>query len=682
MKRPWLTVSVISSIIGLMLCFLIVVGLMTLNYVQRMEVFTGRGSFSAETSVTETPAVLRPTPLFRQGSGGLEAEIVPPVGVDTLEALENTILPTSDLRDLASRLDGKENIPLTVEPPQNPIMIGTERSFWATNVDTAQTFQITANLAYVTDHVYFWIQTGVSYNKNDLRDLVETFEHEIYPTNREFFGSEWKPGVDGDPRLYIVYTRGLGRTLAGYYSSNDQYHPLAHKYSNAHEMFFLSADNLSLSHPVVYSVLAHEFQHMIHWNIDRNEETWMNEGFSELASFINGFPSGHVRSYAANPTIQLNDWPISSNQVSANYGASFLFLAYFLDWFGAEVTRELVAHPSNGLASIDAVLKEFDIRDPLSGDQINADDVYIDWLLANILQDESVADGRYTYSNYPDAPQITTTKSVEACPTEPITRSVHQYGYDAIQITCSGDYELYFEGSTEVAVVPEDPYSGEYAFWSNRGDESNMTLTQTFDFSEHQGELTFSYMTWFDIEENYDYLYLVASLDGEEWEILVTPAGTLDDPSGNSYGWAYTGFSGSGSAPRWIHEQVDISQYAGQKVQLRFEYVTDAAVHGEGFLLDDVSIPEIDYFSDFEQDDGGWLANGWVRIRNTLPQYYRLAVITTGKFTSVEYVFPQADNTAVIPLSLYGEKQAAILIVTGTTRFTQQTAPYRIEVVK
>ncbi len=64
---------------------------------------------------------------------------------------------------------------------------------------------------------------------------------------------------------------------------------------------------------------------------------------------------------------------------------------------------------------------------------------------------------------------------------------------------------------------------------------------------------------------------------------------------------------------------MDISEFAGQQVWLRFEYITDAAVYAEGFLVDDISIPEIDYSSDFENDDGGWQADGFVRINNLLP---------------------------------------------------------------
>jgi immune inhibitor A len=682
MKRPWLIPSVISAIIGLMFCFLVIVGLMSLNYIQQMGVSNEKGSLVAIYSVTETPAVLRPTPLFRQGSGGLESEIVPSVGLDTLKALENIVLSPRDLRDLASRLEGIDHIPLLVESAGIPQVIGAQRNFWATNVDTAQTFQITATLQHVGEHAYFWIEDGISHNEKDLHDLMEIFDTQIYPANRRLFGSEWNPGVDGDPRLYMVYVRGIGRTVAGYYSSADQYHPLAHKYSNGHEMFFLSADNLTLKGPGIYSVIAHEFQHMIHWHHDRNEETWINEGLSELASFINGYPSGHEQSYVTNPNIQLNDWPVSPGQASAHYGASFLFFTYILDRFGEEVIRELVANQTNGLASIDHVFEDMDIRDPLIGDHIQADDVYIDWLVANLLQDDSMGDGRYSYGNYADAPEISPSKVIRSCPNDPLTRDVHQYGFDAIHITCSGDYLLYFEGSTDVAVLPTDPYSGDFAFWSNRGDESNMTLTQTFDFSDHEGPLTLTYQTWYDIEEDYDYLYLVASLDGENWQILSTPSGTAQDPSGNNYGWAYTGISGEGETPKWIRERVDISQFAGHQVQLRFKYVTDAAVHGEGFLLDDIAISEVGYFTDFEIDDGGWEANGWVRIRNLLPQFYRLALITLGDVVSVEYVYLEPDNTKTVPLSLGSEADEVILVVTGTTRYTRQTAPYRFSILE
>ena len=102
----------------------------------------------------------------------------------------------------------------------------------------------------------------------DIKALMDAFENKIYPTDREFFGSEWTPGVDDDPHIYVLYTGGLGSTVAGYYYYPDEYPPQIFQYSNAHEMFYISSSE-SLSSAYTYGTLAHEFQHMIHWYQDQ-----------------------------------------------------------------------------------------------------------------------------------------------------------------------------------------------------------------------------------------------------------------------------------------------------------------------------------------------------------------------------------------------------------------------------
>ena len=601
----------------------------------------------------------------------------------TLQTLENAIVPVNDLLDLSERLQGKDGIPSTLAAPSNPYTVGAQQSFWISNVDTDENTQISATLRYVTPHVYFWIEDGVYFNSKDLKNLADTFENKIYPTDREFFGSEWTPGVDGDPHLYILYAKGLGSSIAGYFSSTDEYTPEAHKYSNSHEMFMLSADNVELYDPFAYGVLAHEFQHMIHWYRDRNEETWMNEGFSDLAMFLNGYDVGGMDTvYVQDPDIQLTDWPDASGDSRPHYGASFLFLTYFLDRFGENATKTLVSEPANGMVSIDQVLASSNAVDPETGNPITADDVFADWVDASYLQNGNIGDGRYTYHNYPKAPKPSATERVFSCPTNNESRDVHQYGVDYIRITCSGDYTLHFEGSTQVNLLPADPHSGTFAFWSNQGDESDMTLTRTFDFSNTSGPLSLNYWTWYDVEKGYDYVYLEASTDGEHWQILKTPSGTSEDPSGNSYGWAYNGKSGGSSSAAWIQENVDLSQFAGKQVELRFEYVTDAAVNGDGFLLDDVSVPQIGYSTDFETNSGGWQGNGFVRVQNNLPQDFQLSLISIGDTTTVSHYALSGSNNLDIPLHIGGNVKEAVLVVSGTTRFTRQKADYSFSITK
>lgn len=594
----------------------------------------------------------------------------------TLKTLEDEEVPINDPRDLAARLGGVVHVPEIVDVEPEDLQVGDEQVFWASNVDTNENFQVTATLAYETDHLYFFIENGVRYDEDDLRELAETFENEIYPTNRDFFGSEWTPGVDNDPHLYVLYATGLGNSIAGYFSSADELHPLAHEYSNAHEMFMINADTVFLFEDYIYSTVAHEFQHMIHWYRDRNEESWVNEGFSVLAEFLNGYDiGGFDYLYVSNPDIQLTHWPEPPNS-TPHYGASYLFLAYFLDRFDDEATQTLVAHPDNGMDSIDAVLADLDAVDPMTGEPVRADDVFADWVVTSYLNDPDVMDGRFAYQRYENAPQASDTEKISNCPINWETRTVNQYGVDYIRIRCSGEYTLHFQGATEVKLLPVDPFSGDYAFWSNKGDESDMTLTQEFDFTGVDGPLTLTYQTWYDIEEDYDYVYLSASDDGgDTWQILTTPSGTDEDPSGNSYGWGYNGYSDG-----WIEESVDLSDFAGKIVQLRFEYVTDAAVNGQGLMLDDIRIDAIGYSSDFEDDEGGWIGEGFVRIQNRLPQTYRVTLIKQGSETTVEKVVLDERQTAEITLDLGGEVDEVVLVVSGVTRFTTQPASYRFQI--
>lgn len=598
----------------------------------------------------------------------------PPIGsvsIETIEVLANTVVPENDPYELACRLKAICNVPTTV--PAKDHQVGDQETFWVTNTDTAENFEATATLRYITPHVYFWIENGVNFNEQDVQRLGDTFENEMYPTNREFFGTEWTPGVDNDPHIYILYVRGTGRTNAGYYSSPDQYNPLVKEYANGHEMFVFNADRVDLASESAYSVLAHEFQHMIHWHTDGNEDTWMNEGFSVVAQLLNNYPTNFEYHYVEDPDINLTDWSPDPGTNGSHYGGAFLYLAYFLDRFGEDATKELVKNPENGLISIDETLKSLNTTDPLTGSLITADDMFMDWAATMHLMDESVGDGRFHYGNYPNAPRIEKTELISSCPRS-ASGSVNQYGIDYFTIDCEGDYTLTFNGSTVIGLVPADANSGKYAFWSNKGDDSDMTLTREFDLTNASGPITLSFSMWYDLETDYDYLFLEASTDGETWEILTTPSGTDRDPSGNSYGWGYNGQTNG-----WVTEEVDLSQFAGQIVEIRFEYITDAAVNGEGFLLDDVQVDAINYQTNFESDDGGWQAAGFARVENVLPQTYRLTLITKGDTITVTHIPLNEDQTAEIPLSLQSGEEA-VLIVTGTTRFTRLPAAYEIEI--
>lgn len=643
----------------------------------------GAAIFSGKLIATTMPYVetptffsnITPTPFVDPGTQTLnptERE----KAIQTLDELNHTTVPINDPIDLADRLGGKSNVPDVLIDHDAPYQVGARKQFWVSNTDTNENFQINATLRYVGENIYFWIEDGVKFNQKALTTLADTFDQEIIPTNREFFGSEWNPGVDGDPRFYVLYAGNLGVDLAGYYSSADELHPDAHPYSNAHEMFLISSDNVDLSDSYIYGTMAHEFQHMIHWYQDKNEETWVNEGFSMLAEHVNGYDAGGFDwSYMDETDMQLNDWGGDIGDNGPHYGASYLFMVYFLDRFGEDATKALVRHDENGFAGIDAVMKELNIINPSTGSPYTSNEVFADWAVTNLLQDHRVDAGRYDYKSY-NPTSVDIQKTVMSCPTT-VNDSVYQYGVDYVEIDCGAIHNIHVMTSQAVNLLPfTAPSSGDYFVWSNMGDESNAFLSQTFDLSQVSGSAELTFKTWYDIEEDYDYVYISASTDGAHWEILNSEHCTTNNPSGNSYGCGW-----SGTSSGWVDEKVDLSRFVGGKVTLRFDYVTDAAVNGKGMAIDDIAINAIGYTSDFETDLGGWTAEGFARVQNKLPQTFNLSVVTyTSSGVSVEHYNFQGELSLALPDYPNGKLEKVVLVISGTTPFTREKAPYIVTI--
>ncbi|MCB0182779.1 MAG: hypothetical protein KDE31_00860, partial [Caldilineaceae bacterium] len=334
-------------------------------------------------SPSTQPARPSATPRPTQPAGQSSAAPTPAAEEFLTEMqLQEAVVPARNLRVLSEELRGTGPIPEVVNDTTPTYQLNEQQKFWINNDDTGEHFQIDARLAYVNDVLYMWVEDGANYDPDDLKDAADKFAEQTYPTDRNFFGSEWNPGVDNDPRLHILHATQLGDYIAGYYSSSDEYSRIAQPTSNEKEMFYIELDwvnGLLGSNPLEYdTVLAHEFQHMIHWHTDVNEETWVGEGLSEFAQDVAGFgpTTTFSRSFLRVPDTQLTSWSDGSAGNENHYGAAYLFMVYFAQRFGSDLTRALVAHPANGVAGIDDILV-------WSGSELTFDDVYADWVVAN-----------------------------------------------------------------------------------------------------------------------------------------------------------------------------------------------------------------------------------------------------------------------------------------------------------
>lgn len=627
---------------------------------------TSRPTVAAETPQPTETAARADTPTPTTGREGGQAS---PLQLSTEQQLLQAVLPERDQRLLAIRLKhGGQEIPLTASEPHPEFQVGDTDIFWITdNQDTPpRQFEITAEVQYVTEHAYWWVEEGYRVDAEALQRSAERFETQTYPTNREFFGSEWSPGVDNDIRVNVLLGNVPG--VAGYFSASNSFSKLAEPYSNEREMFFINLEAISPGNDYFDGVLAHEFQHMIHWNQDRNEDTWVNEGLSELATFVNGYGvSGFVGAYVYTPDTQLNAWGDAPGGSLAHYGGSFLFMAYFLQRYGEEMTQAVVAHPDHGIGGFNAVLADH-------GYSERFEDIFADFLVANYLQDPEAGEGVWGYKNLTMEP-VALTERYAAYPVEQQT-TVYQYGGDYIELLGEGDLTLEFTGSTQVKVVNNEPHSGRYQWYSHRGDETNTRLTRAFDLSQ-VSEATLTYWTWYDIEADWDYGYVeISTNDGISWTILQTPHSATGNPSGNAFGPGYTGTSGDG--PTWVEESLDLSAYTGQEVLIRFEYVTDDAINRPGWTLDDIRIPEIGFSDDGESGLNGWQAEGFVRIENVLPQRFVVQVVEIGDDIQVHSLPLDATNYGTLTLNGLGSTvDQAVMIVSGLTPVTTEPASYQ-----
>jgi immune inhibitor A len=612
------------------------------------------------------------------------------------DILRNTVVPERDPVDLAIRL-GKTPADALRVARTTPVdyRLGRQETFRVADQANHSYFQTTATLRYVTAHLYMWVQNGSEVCDADLKRSADRFENQTYPTDRRYFGSEWSPGVDDDVRVSIFngHVPGVG----GYYSSSDELGKAFNRNSNEKELFYVNLDSARPGTDLYDGILAHEFQHMIHWNNDRTEPTWVNEGMSELAAQLNGFNSNYssVRAFAGRPDTQLTGWADDPNAAVPNYGATHSFMNYLLKRFGIDLVRTFAADKDNSMASLNKLNRILSADDP----GVSADDVFADWVVSNFLGAGVAAqqaglspasrsagpDGRYGIRLIDSAPAIAET--YDAYPVD-LSATIHEYAANYIDLRGSGDLEIDLQGAPTAKLTNIQPHSGIYECWSNRGDNLDTTLTHSFDLTALKSA-SLSFWTWYDIENTWDVAAVEVSTDGGlTWNTLKGTHSVDANATGNSIGWTYTGVSAGinpqtnsqgNSQPVWLHENVDLTPWAGQKILLRFEYITDDAVNHPGFCVDDISIPELHFRDSAESDAAGWNARGFVRSDNVVPQRYIVQLIEYGpKVTVQRFDFPSSQP--IILRGLGKDISRAVLAVSAIAPLTTETAPYHLTI--
>ena len=643
--------------------------------------------------------------------------------------------------------------------------IGCQATFWVHNFKANQDYQSVFILAAKSAHSYMWVDAtayeptgatdatgsdptgltaaapGVNVTTAEAQLGADRFE-KVWEIDRAYFGHEANPkekpyrtpprlpenwrDADGDEHINIVnFPIDTGTSfVAGYYSSADEYPTEVNPHSNEGEFFYMNSLMLDVGGDSYVGVLAHEFYHMIQFANDANEETWVNEGMADIAIEVNGIGAsaqGHLAEFFNTPAgDQLNHW----GGAIVDYGSAYSYLTYLFEHYGGPDNARTGFHENytmaeaitkveeDGFAGLDKVLAANPAKSEIARyyRDKTSDDVYLDWAVANYLDDPTIDAGQYGYKSIDMtvAPVATFSEFPAATDAQSITPYTNRY----YAVSSAGDGVANFTATAGVLITDnvDGMPSSPWFYWGNRTDETTTTMTRTADLrGANAPEMNFSY--WYDIETDWDYAFLEVSTDGgKSWQPIVCCEGSLTDPNGNNdyaaEGAGITGQSGvnavveqllyndqgvglreilPGAKPTWVEETVDLSDYAGQEVQIRFRYKTDPAVTFPGFTVDDISLS--DGAKTIWEKDTATAANSPWKLEGTSSKFLRISPSIVNKL-SPQIIKQGAQTLVSRPKAVRagdnvksdGAMDAidSVLVMTSLSRISSEIFPYTV----
>ncbi|MFX1378772.1 MAG: hypothetical protein ACFFA4_06725 [Promethearchaeota archaeon] len=496
----------------------------------------------------------------------------------------------------------------------------------------------------------------------DLIEVLEEFDNNIHDTVVEHFGEYAdRAGPFGDYKTQIMIFNlrdeffyspltAAGYT-AGYFWSSIAAWGVNAFHMDTYQWWRRQGDVPPMIDPLTdfdftyLSVLenqyegtfAHEFQHLVNNDVDPDEFSWVDEGSSVLAEYLcgYGFSPGHIAQYLQ----WFWDTPLTIWEgYLADYGVSFLWTYYMYEHYGGEsLIWDFCHEQANGIEGWNNVLAARGIKKTF-------DQIFEDWAIANYLDDTSFAHGIYGYYNLDlpsdDSNGWSIPGSMEywgyGIPSlfpwfvsEYPHEGVNYPYYYSRNLPYTTNYVVFYDAPLlfEVEFDGDDycgavPTSGAHNWYSDGEAWSWFTLSQTFDIPATGAMLYFS--NYFSIEADWDYGYVeVYDYDTGLWTTLpgilttdyyahwqdndYTPHEREPYNYNETENWnAFTGDSGV-----IYTEEMDLTPFAGHTIELSFTYWTDGYTLASGWYLDDIEIPEIDFYDDCETE-GDWAVNyGW-----------------------------------------------------------------------
>jgi hypothetical protein len=537
--------------------------------------------------------------------------------------------------------------------------------------------------------------------------MLDQFNTVIYPSNTTIYGEPLARGDEGTKEWILIlnirddayYNPAAESYIAGYFSASE---------SSEYNKNIIHIDTYEwanrtgpgVGRPYLYEgVIAHEFEHLIHFDQDPDEPSWVDEGLADLAGFFCGYghSSGHIANYFYNhEATPLTFW----GNGLWDYGASYLFQLYLYEQYGgAAFASALVQEQANGIEGIENTLAAFGYSDSF-------DEVFDNWVIANYIDDTRKAGGKYGYETLEIGTEDTWGYSLEYFLSlfygpplsAPFTwPSDWWYGGDPQPYTAH--YFRYNNDKTAQVFIDGDDFSGTlansgtYEWYSDAEAWAWRSFYQTFDVPASGATLNF--YTFYEIEGDWDYGYVeVHDVTDDTWTTLpgVGTVNTLAHPQDNpntpdglepedycqpdpdnppaclSDEWnAFTGDSGG-----WYQESMDLTPFAGHEIELYFRTWQDGAFTLQMMYVDDIEItgPDIYFFDDVEAGEDGWTADGWYVTDGIQANGFGVTTVDTKWVVPAPFPEPAGKSAmeihSVSTLTVDPETQSGVYRVSAT----------------
>ncbi|MFW9992409.1 MAG: hypothetical protein ACFFD4_10205 [Candidatus Odinarchaeota archaeon] len=285
---------------------------------------------------------------------------------------ERTARMQEAIRDISS-----QELLTRPDSPEITYNMGDNETFWVADdylIDyvaenwAVSMYEVTAEVVSITTHAYIFKDPTVSVSDTKINTLAATFESTLYPVETEFFGAP--PDIDSNGRIIILildikdanYYGHSSQWIAGYFWSLHTYYPSGNPsdltyYSEYKEIIHI--DYRSFAENIDQDTVAHEYQHLLHFNSDNEETAWLDEGCAVLAEYLCGYTDGWLPYIdGVSGTLGFMDVPSTSltywQNGFASYGAVFSFMLMIQQVFGNSTIKAIVTDDAQqGMVSVE-----------------------------------------------------------------------------------------------------------------------------------------------------------------------------------------------------------------------------------------------------------------------------------------------------------------------------------------